>query len=124
MLKFCRHTAVILTVLAFTSFTAAFAQNAPAALRDNPAWTAADGVLTTTVPATDPNAYLGTRAAFADSVTSLEYRAPAGAKATLYLQGRYAVELAGNGEWTPVTVRFRAPRFDEGFTKSDNAVVL
>jgi hypothetical protein len=61
-------------------------------------------------------------------VTSLEYRAPAGSSAKFYLMGRYAVELpgvgTGEGEWTPVFIRFRAPRFDAGFTKKDNALVI
>ena len=30
-------------------------------------------------------------------------------------------ELAGNGDWQTFSLRFRAPRFDEGFNKIENA---
>jgi hypothetical protein len=46
------------------------------------------------------------------------------ARATLYVQGRYAFELVGNGDWQPFELRFRAPRFDAGINKLDNAFVL
>jgi hypothetical protein len=120
----------VLTTLVLASFIA-HAQNAGsnAPFRDNPHWTAADGVWSTTRAPASPEEYLMTRGgALADSVTSFEYRAPSGSSARLYLMGRYAVELpgigTGDGEWTSVSIRFRAPRFDAGFTKKDNALVI
>ena len=62
--------------------------------------------------------------ALADSVTAFEFRAPKGAKANAYIQGRYGIELKGTGDWQTVAVRFRAPRMDDGFTKIANALML
>lgn len=126
MLKLCR-AAGVLTVLALTSFVASaqseqgLAPRSP--FRDNAAWTAADGVLTATDPSTVENGLM-TRGAQLDSVLSLEFKAPKGARAEVYAMGRYAIALDGTGDWVPVTVRFRGPRFDEGFTKKDNALLL
>jgi mono/diheme cytochrome c family protein len=125
MLKLCRRSLAVLTVAALASFHIARAQDAmppEGAFRDNPAWAIEDGALTTKVAAQDRG--LVTRATLADSVTSFEYRAPVGARANLVLMGRYAFELVGNGNWQPFAVRFRAPRFDAGFTKLDNAFAL
>jgi hypothetical protein len=115
MLKISRHALAFLTAVALTGFTSAHAQTTnggPAPFRENPAWTLSDGVLTTS--ATGMPSALVSRGGLADSVTSLEFRAPAGAKATAFFEGRYALELEGNGDWQNVSVKFRAPRFDEG----------
>jgi mono/diheme cytochrome c family protein/glucose/arabinose dehydrogenase len=122
MLKLCR-AAGVLTILALSSFMAS-AQDAPRSpFRDNAAWTAADGVLTATEPSTVETGLM-TRGAQLDSVLTLEFKAPKGARAEVYGMGRYAVALDGTGDWVPVTIRFRGPRFDEGFTKKDNALLL
>src|SRR5688572_2193856 len=123
-----RHTLAVLTTVALASFfsTAGLAQNAGgpgSEFRLTNGWTMADGVMTLTSPPTRDNP-LSTRAAHADSVTTLEFRAPKGAEATLYVQGRYGVPLAGTGDWTQVAIKFRAPRFDEGFSKRANALML
>ena len=57
-------------------------------------------------------------------MASLEFRAPKGAQANLYVQGRYGVELNGTGDWQGVALRFRAPRFDSGFSKLAPALML
>jgi mono/diheme cytochrome c family protein len=120
----------VLTTLVLTSFIGLHAQSAGsnAPFRDNAAWAVSDGVWSTARAAASPEEYLMTRGALADSVTTFEYRAPAGSSGKIYLMGRYAVELpgvgAGEGEWTPVLIRFRAPRFDAGFTKKDPAFVI
>jgi len=86
-------------------------------------WTQADGVVTLTgAPSRDTP--LSTRIALADSVSSLEFRAPKGARADLYVQGRYGVALNGTGDWQSVAIRFRAPRMDAGFNKIANALML
>jgi hypothetical protein len=118
-----RQTLVVLTIVALTSFHATAQDAGPqTAFRDNPAWKLSDGVLSTEGPAQGRG--LVTRATLADSITRFEYRAPAGASAKLFLMGRYAFELNGNGDWQAFTLRFRAPRFDEGFNKVEPAFVL
>jgi hypothetical protein len=117
-----RHTLAVLTIVALTSFQGALAQSPGNAFRDNPDWSVVDGALTTQSAPKDRG--LATRATLADSVTAFEYRAPAGSRATLYVQGRYAFDLVGNGEWVPFSLRFRAPRFDAGFNKVENAFAL
>ena len=118
-----RQTLAVLTIVALTSFHARADEAAPgAAFRDNPAWTASEGALTTQKPAEGRG--LVTRLTTADSITRFEYRAPAGASAMLYLMGRYAFELPGTGDWQTFSLRFRAPRFDEGYNKYQNALVL
>ena len=119
-----RRVLAVLTVALLTSFFAiSRAQGLPESpFSDNPAWTLADGVLTSDAATVQKG--LTTRAHLADSVTSFEYRAATGAHATLYLQGRYAVELPGAGDWRAVSIRFRAPRFDEGYKKYQNALLI
>src|SRR6186713_2726540 len=124
MSRFLRRcTAGVLTVAVLTSFMISRANAAPeTAFRDNAQWVAAEGALTTQT-ASD-KAPLVSRATLADSVTAFEYRAPAGSKATVYVEGRYAFELVANGQWQPFNLRFRAPRFDAGYNKLENAFIL
>jgi mono/diheme cytochrome c family protein len=118
-----RHALAVVTIVALASFPAAAQEAAPnAAFRDNSAWTVSDGALTIS-NATEGRG-LVTRATLADSVTSFEYRAPVGASASLFVMGRYQFELKGNGNWQPFFLRFRAPRFDEGYNKLQVGLVL
>src|SRR5256885_17171417 len=122
MFKLLRHSVAVLTIAALTSFSARAQDATSSVFRPNAAWTATDGGVSTS--STGPDSALETRMALADSVTAFEFRAPVGAKATIYIQGRYAIDLPGNGDWQPFSLRFRAPRFDEGFKKSENALAL
>jgi mono/diheme cytochrome c family protein len=125
MSKFSGRVLSVLTLAAIASFVAVRAANVPAgvgAFRDNPAWTAADGAVSSS--ATGIDKALVSRVTTADSLTTLEFKAPQGARATLYLLGRYAVPMTGNGDWQKLTVRMRAPRFDAGYNKQSNAVAL
>jgi hypothetical protein len=123
MLNFCRHTLAGLTIAALASFPVANAQNSgQLSIRDNAAWTVTDGVVSST-PASAENP-LFSRASPADSVTSFDFRVPKGAKAQVYLQGRYALDLPGTGEWQTAYVRFRAPRLNEAYQKEENALLL
>jgi mono/diheme cytochrome c family protein len=119
-----RQTLAVLTIAALMSFQCVLAQDAGpgSAFRENPAWTVSDGALSTPGPAEGRG--LVTRATLADSVTSFEFRAAPGDGATLFLMGRYGFELKGNGNWQTFTLRFRAPRFDEGYNKLEPAFVL
>src|SRR5262245_15458287 len=119
MPKFSRRAAAVLTSFALASFSV----HAQSALRDSPAWKSADGVVTfDATPSRETPLY--TRAALSDSITSFEFRAPKGAKARAYIQGRYAVDLDGTGDWQGVAIRFRGPRMDAGFSKIANAMML
>ncbi|MFL6619990.1 MAG: hypothetical protein ACJ8MH_15410 [Povalibacter sp.] len=118
-----RHTmaALIISLLTFTSL--AFAQDSGfGAFRPNDAWTATDGTLT--LNSVTPESMLVSAGGLADSIASFEYRAPPGARATLYVQGRYGFVLEGTGEWQSFAVRFRGPRFDAGYNKLQNAFAL
>ena len=110
-------------VTLFFQLSLASAQDASfGTFRPNPAWTAADGTLSLQDPS--PESMLATRGVTADSLTSLEFQGPPGSKATLHVQGRYVFVLEGNGEWQSFSLRFRGPRFDEGFNKLENAFAL
>jgi hypothetical protein len=89
MSKFLRrHSVAVLTIAALASFHISSDQNATrpvGAFRDNPAWTVVDGALTTQAEA--GKTPLVSRSTLADSVTSFDFRAPAGARATLFVQG-------------------------------------
>src|SRR5262245_31251581 len=134
MPKFRRRGLAVQTIVALASFMAAMtvihdqAQAEDGAsefaeIRNNAGWAAADGVVTLTGAPSRDN-FLSTRMALADSVASLEFRSPKGARADLYVQGRYGVALVGTGDWQPVSIRFRAPRMDSGFNKVANALML
>ena len=106
----CRGLAV-LTIVAVASFPTVQAQEGTGSMADfrgSKGWTLADGVATLTGAPNREN-FLSTRLALADSVASLEFRAPKGARADAYVQGRYGVPLLGTGDWQAVALRFRAP---------------
>jgi mono/diheme cytochrome c family protein len=119
-----RQTLAVMTIVALSSFTIARAQHAgpEPAFRDNPLWTVSDGALTTQAAAEGRG--LVTRLTLADSVTSFEFRAAPGVNARLFLMGRYGFELKGTGGWQPVSIRFRAPRFDDGYNKLEPGFIL
>ncbi|HEV7606568.1 MAG TPA: c-type cytochrome [Steroidobacteraceae bacterium] len=120
-----RHALAVLTVAVLTSFAPAGAQNTAApgvTFRDNPSWAVVDGTLATQT-ASDKSP-LVSKATLTDSVTAFEYRAPPGASATLLVQGRYAFELAGTGQWQTFNLKFRGPRFDAGYNKLESAFIL
>lgn len=80
-------------------------------------------VLTTNV--TSAPVALVTSAELADSVVELDYKAPQGTRATVFLHGRYEVELPVGGEsWRHFRAQVRAPRIDDGRNKLENALIL
>jgi cytochrome c553 len=91
-----------------------------AAFRENSAWVEKDGLLT--YSGTTPSKPLHTRAWLGDVVIALKYRSTG--NATLFVMGRYAVPLPATTEFRDVRVRLRAPRYDAGFNKVQNALLL
>jgi len=126
MSKLQRRAFAVLTSAALAGFTASLALAATGPgpeFRGNTDWTLENGIVRLSgAPSRDNPLY--TRGALADSVSALEFRAPKGAQANLYVQGRYGVELNGTGDWQSVAIRFRAPRFDAGFSKLAHALML
>jgi hypothetical protein len=114
---------VVLGLALLAHFSFASAQDSPfGAFRPNPAWTVADGEVSLETAA--PAATLQTYGVFADSYTKIEFQAPRGASAALHVEGRYVFVLEGNGEWQTFELKFRGPKFDEGFNKLQNAFAL
>jgi hypothetical protein len=126
MPEFCGRGLAVLTIAALASFPVVLAQQAAGPgpdFRGSASWTLADGIVTFNgQPSREDPLY--TSIALADSVSSLEFRSPDGARADLYVQGRYGVPLVGTGDWQRVSIRFRAPRMDAGFNKIANALML
>src|SRR6187431_832662 len=125
MSKFSGCVLAVLTAAMFAGFVAVHAADAPpgfGAFRENPAWSQADGGVSSS--ATGIDKALVSRVTTADSLTSLEFKGSAGARATLYLLGRYAVPMTGNGDWQQLAVRMRAPRYDAGYNKQANALAI
>lgn len=120
-----RRFAATLACLCFllTHFSLAHSQDVDfGPFQRNDAWSAVDGTLT--LNNVTPASALVTRGALVDSIATFDFRAPPGARATLYVLGRYAVPLQGNGEWQSVAISFRAPRFEAGQRKVQNALAL
>ncbi len=117
------HKLLMLALTLLMHLSLASAQDAAfGAFRPNSAWTAADGAISLQTPS--PASMLATRGVFADSFTTLDFHAPRGSSATLYVQGRYGFVLEGNGEWQSFALKFRGPRFDAGYNKQQNAFAL
>jgi mono/diheme cytochrome c family protein len=92
-------------------------QIAPAA--DSPPIIVYNGNVPSESTALISNAYLG------DSLLEMEYLVPGDAKAKLFLQGRYALVLDNSdNEWQSLSVKYRAPRFDEARNKVSDALAL
>jgi len=108
----------------------AHSQNADplAAFREGKGWTVESAADTPIVSApaddTEPR-FLATRAELGDLVLSVDVRLENGASAAVFLLGRYPLELrADDAQWHTLQARFRAPRFDEGRTKIQNALLI
>lgn len=62
---------------------------------------------------------------FGDTLLSMEYLVAQGSTAKIFLHGHYAIELKNkNNEWQSLSVRFRAPRFNEASEKAQPALFL
>ncbi|HSC67357.1 MAG TPA: hypothetical protein VLC79_06695 [Cellvibrio sp.] len=117
------------------------AQNPAEFFKDNSAWISASkasavGSKLQLTPATKDGVILALNAKgsaehliaaqpLGDSVLDMEFLAPEGSDAKLFIQGRYAVDLKNvNNEWQHLRARFRAPRYNEASTKVEPALIM
>jgi hypothetical protein len=125
MPKFSSPRLAVLTIALLASFSVVRRRRPPGQVRfpGQRGWTVADGVVTLT----------GSRRAKTSCPRGWRWPtasrrwnsgSPKGARADVYLQGRYGVPLLGTGDWQSVSLRFRAPRMDAGFNKVANAMML
>ncbi len=62
---------------------------------------------------------------FGDTLLNMEFLVAQGTTAKVFLHGHYAIELKNkNNEWQTLSVKFRAPRFNEASEKAQNATFL
>lgn len=60
-----------------------------------------------------------------DTLLEMEFLVAQGTTAKVFLHGHYAIELKNkNNEWQSLSVKFRAPRFNEAAEKAQNAMFL
>lgn len=79
-------------------------------------------ILVLTRPSTN---HLVSQAYLGDALLRFDYLLPQNAKARLFVQGRYALELPHhNNEWSSLELHFRAPRFDEARNKTQHGLIL
>ncbi|MET0356279.1 MAG: hypothetical protein ABW044_05840 [Cellvibrio sp.] len=125
----------------------AFADTPLHSFKENPEWAPATNVSVTgkkfqienkkTEPATilvtsgDPAKakYLVGNYFYGDVWLTMEYLVPQGASAKVFLQGHYSFPLGGdsktkNNEWQSLSIKFRAPRFNEASERYERALLL
>ena len=73
--------------------------------------------------------YLAGKYFYGDALITMEYLLPQGASAKFFIQGHYAFPLSGEGkyknnEWQSLTIKFRAPRFNEASEKTQRALIF
>ncbi len=144
-------TCLTLSLVLINYSTSSFADptNPLAAFKEDPTWTSAAAVsaigkklqintklqITTTQSSANniivnsgsgkKSKHLVSQVNFGDTVLMMEYLVPQGASAKVFLQGRYPITLlAKNNEWQNLSVKFRAPRFNEASKKSQLALFL
>lgn len=62
---------------------------------------------------------------FGDTFLEMEFLVAQGTTAKVFLHGHYSIELKNkNNEWQSLSVKFRAPRFNEASEKSQRALFL
>jgi len=66
---------------------------------------------------------------YGDAVLTMEYLNPQGSSAKIFIQGHYSFVLGGesklkNNEWQSLSIKFRAPRFNEASEKQQPALIL
>jgi len=73
--------------------------------------------------------YLAGKYFYGDALITMEYLVPQGSSAKIFIQGHYAFPLGGeskykNNEWQSLSIKFRAPRFNEASEKTQKALIL
>ncbi|RYY76517.1 MAG: hypothetical protein EOO52_03140 [Gammaproteobacteria bacterium] len=66
---------------------------------------------------------------YGDAVLTMDYLLPQGSSAKIFIQGHYGYTLGGeskykNNEWQRLSIKFRAPRFNEASEKLESALLL
>ena len=66
---------------------------------------------------------------YGDALLTMEYLLPQGSTAKIFIQGHYGFSLGGenktkNNEWQSLSIKFRAPRFNEASEKDQSALIL
>jgi hypothetical protein len=139
---------LLLTCLALVSYsTLAFAadvNNPLSTFKDDPLWTSAAAVnavgnklqvigkksthnIIVNSGDLKKSKHLASKVYFGDTLLTMEYLLPQESSAKIFLQGRYAITLtpkSKNNEWQKLSVKFRAPRFNEASEKSQSAFFL
>lgn len=131
-------------LVSFTSCTFAAAENPLTAFKESPEWTSAAAVsavgkkfqidkkpqaelntiLVNTGDVTRSKHLVG-KYYFGDTVLSMEFLVAEGSTASVFLHGHYPVELKNkNNEWQTLSVKFRAPRFNEASEKAQKAMFV
>ncbi|MBK8186240.1 MAG: c-type cytochrome [Cellvibrio sp.] len=65
------------------------------------------------------------RAYIGDAILEMDFLLAESSSATVFLEGRYAIELKDNtSEWQRLQVKYRVPRFDDARNKTENAMIL
>lgn len=65
------------------------------------------------------------RAYIGDAVVEMDFLLAESSSATVFLEGRYAIELKDKtSEWQRLQVKYRVPRFDDARNKTENAMIL
>jgi cytochrome c2 len=145
MMSFAKLMGISLTLISFTSGAfAATAENPLTAFKENSEWTSASAVSAVGKKfqiEKKPQAELNTIAVntgdipnskhlvgkywFGDTLLSMEYLVAEGSTAKIFLHGHYSIELKNkNNEWQSLSVKLRAPRFNEASEKSQKAMFL
>ncbi|GGY74456.1 hypothetical protein GCM10011613_19850 [Cellvibrio zantedeschiae] len=142
---FSRLAGISLALISFTSSALVAAAESPlTAFKESPEWTSAAAVsaigkkfqidkkpqaelntiLVNTGDVTKSKHLVG-KNVFGDTVLSMEYLVAQGTTAKIFLHGHYSIELKNkNNEWQSLSVKFRAPRFNEASEKAQNAMFL
>jgi len=142
-MSFSKFFSIGLALISFTSVAFA-AENPLYAFKESPEWTSVatvsaagkkfqidkkpqaelNSILVNTGDVTKSKHLVG-KYYFGDTLLSMEYLVAPGTTAKLFLHGHYPIELKNkNNEWQNITVKFRAPRFNEASEKAQNAMFL
>ncbi|RYY02594.1 MAG: hypothetical protein EOO53_13530 [Gammaproteobacteria bacterium] len=143
-MSFSRLLCIGLTLISLSATSyAADAQNPQAFFKESSEWTTAtavsavgkklqidkkkteDGIIIVNTGDFSKSKHLVSKSYFGDTLLTMEFLIPEGSAAKVFFQGHYSVDLKNkNNEWQTLSVKFRAPRFNEASEKSQPALFL